>query len=208
MKKQDEWEKSVGDQLRERRISPRPELWERVNQELDQLPVEEEEAKAFPWRWAAVFLALVGMASLYWMSQGGEEQETSLPALVEKELPREMTEPVATTPIEVTEVEQPDQAVDQREIAQAEETVPTPLEDQKRDQGLTEIAQAEQLQPSSLDQMIEEKSKALIDPADCRSLHGTCEQGRKYREDDQSRREHGCKSRDHRQFASVAEEIF
>ena len=162
MKKQDEWEKSVGDQLRERRISPRPELWERVNQELDQLPVEEEEAKAFPWRWAAVFLALVGMASLYWMSQGGEEQETSLPALVEKELPREMTEPVATTPIEVIEVEQPDQAVDQREIAQAEETVPTPLEDQKRDQGLTEIAQAEQLQPSSLDQMIEEKSKALL----------------------------------------------
>ena len=164
MKKQDEWEKSVGDQLRERRISPRPELWERVNQELDQLPVQEEEAKAFPWRWAAVFLALIGMVSLYWMSQGGEEQEqeTSLPTLVEKELPREVTEPVASTPIEVVAVEQPEPAVDQTEVDQADLSIPAPLEDQKRDQGLTEITQTVESNPTPLDQMIEEKSKALL----------------------------------------------
>lgn len=162
MKKQDEWEKSVSDQLRERRISPRPELWERVSQELDQLPSQKEETKTFPWRWAAVFLALIGMASLYWMSQGGEEQEASLPTLVEKELPPDVTDPVVTPPIEVTAVEQPDPAVDQTEVDQAEVSIPAPLEDQKRDQDLTEVAHTVESNPSPLDQMIEEKSKALL----------------------------------------------
>lgn len=157
MKKQDEWEKSVGDQLRERRISPRPELWERVNQELDQLPAQEEESKAFPWRWAAVFLALIGMASLYWMSQGGEGQGTSLPGIVEKDAPQEMSVPVSATPVEVTVEEQPEAAVLQEEVI-----VPAPLDDLKRDQGLAEIAQSEELQSSPFDQMIEEKTKALL----------------------------------------------
>ncbi len=168
--KQDEWEKSVSEKLRERRLSPRPELWDRVEEELD--PENSSSQKRaftfYQWRWAAVFLVLLGIASLFWFGNSADEGAAIETQLVEEALqptnPRTIEKTESPEEVAVLPVEEP--PVESKVEADLGEEMPEPvaLDDlPKKEELTTAIAEAQTDKESTLEQAIEEKSKSLLE---------------------------------------------
>lgn len=168
--KQDEWEKSVSEKLRERRLSPRPELWDRVEEELGpEVGSSDQRGLAFyQWRWAAVFLALLGIASLFWFSNTSDDGAAIETQLVDEALQpakspvlekQKAPEAVAVLPEEETTVEP---IIEEEFIEEMPD--PVALEDLPKKEDLTTaIAQTEPPKGSALERAIEEKSKSLLE---------------------------------------------
>jgi hypothetical protein len=168
--KQDEWEKSVSEKLRERRLPPRPELWDRIEEELgSENSSSQRRALTFhQWRWAAVFLALLGITSLFWFSNSADDGAAIEKQLVEKTLQPTNSPTIekAESPEEVAELPVEETPVEPKVEAEFVEEIPEPvaLEDlPKKEELATAFAEAPTEKVSTLEQAIEEKSKRLLE---------------------------------------------
>ena len=155
--KQDAWERRVSEELRERRIEPRPELWERLNDQLEELPSSPQKSRGNLYlRYAAVAVIALIVASLFWTR--GKEEVNSLPEVVV-----EYAEPVLPIPEQKNiEPSTEESAVMALEEKQEGEKIPPRLAQQEILEDELLLVEVETKEHSPLDQVIEKKAQGLL----------------------------------------------
>lgn len=155
--KQDAWERRVSEQLRERRIEPRPELWEQLNEHLEELPVSPKKSAAAPYlKYAAVVVIALIVASLVWTRS--KDEANPLPnAVVERpESVLPLVEKKQAIPSGKTE----ESLVVQEKIAVEETSSRLAVEEIQEDQLV--LVEVETKKESLWEKAVEEKTQGLL----------------------------------------------
>ena len=155
--KQDAWEKRVSEQLRQRRIEPRPELWEQLNEQLEELPVPPKKSAVTPYlKYAAVAVIALIVASLIWTRS--KDVANPLPEVVvepsEPVLP--LSEENQGVPAQETEV-----VIAVEDHSRVEEQSSNLVSEEIQESELVLVEVESEKQPL-LDKAIEEKTQGLL----------------------------------------------
>ena len=161
--KQDVWEKKVSEQLRQRRINPRPELWKKLEEELGGQVISESRKSPLIlyWRYAAVVAVALVVASQIWKRE--EQESSALPEVVveqpEQEVPEKISERMNYIAKEITETESIS-GDKENSISNSQPQVRF-KEIQEEELVIVDVESGSQ-NPSALDLAIEEKTQGLL----------------------------------------------